>query len=124
MNHQDDVVLHMALPGGIPPETRAVVADQFSACAPRQIGCAICVQQFLESAAHHAATEQNAAQYAAMEMVGLGETLFKAVIEAAANLEHGAGGPAESFPFESVAAAVDEVFSTLRVLLSGSHAVA
>jgi hypothetical protein len=124
MDHQDDVVLHMALPGVILPETRAMGADQSSACAPRQIGCALCVQQFLASATRHAATEQDTAQRSALEMVGLGETLFRAVLEAAANLEHGAYDPADGFPFESVAAAVDEVFSTLRALLAGSRVVA
>jgi len=101
-----------------------VGADQSSTCAPRQIGCAICVQQFLESATRHAATEQDTAQRSALEMVGLGETLFKAVLEAAANLELGACDPADGFPFESVAAAVDEVFSTLRALLAGSRVAA
>ena len=121
MDYQDNVVRRSMLPGSVQSESRAVVSDQSSACAPRQIGCALCVRQFLESATRHAAPEEDAAQRAAMEMVGLGETLFQAVLEAAANLEHGACDPAGGFPFESVAAAVDEVFSTLRALLAGSH---
>jgi hypothetical protein len=57
-------------------------------------------------------------------MVGLGELLFRAVLEAAANLEQGASDPVGDFPFESVAAAVDEVFGTLHALLAGSGVVA
>jgi hypothetical protein len=124
MDHQDNAILQMALPGGTLPQTRAVAADPPSACAPRQIGCALCVRQFLDSATTHAAVEQDTAQRSALELVGLGETLFKAVLEAAANLEHGACDPAGGFPFESVAVAVDEVFGTLRALLAGSRGVA
>ena len=124
MDHQDNVVLHVALPGGSLPQTRAVAADPPSACAPRQIGCALCMRQFLDSATAHAATEQDAAQRSALELVGLGETLFRAVLEAAANHEHGACNPAGGFPFESVAEAVDELFGTLRALLTGSRGVA
>ena len=124
MDHQDSVVLHVALPGGTVPQTSAVAADPPYACAPRQVGCALCVRQFLDSTTAHAATEQDTTQRSALELVGLGETLFRAVLEAAANLEHGACDPADGFPFESVAEAVDEVFGTLRALLAGSRGVA
>lgn len=68
-------------------------------------------------AANEGSPENKARQHVAAEILELGETLFDAVIDAAANRPNTVEGSGEPFPTEDFRAAADEFFRALRVLL-------
>jgi hypothetical protein len=61
--------------------------------------------------------EDEVRRQAALEVLGLGETLFDAVIDAAADRPATDEGSGEVFPAEDLRAAAVEFFRALRVLL-------